>query len=333
MKIKAKLIILIFPIFFLVFLAISLFLWWTINTKSPSNDPTKISFLIPKGKSASEVGSSLYKAGLIKSPLAFKIYVQVTDKSKKINTGEFELSKNMSLYEIVDRLGKGPVEIWLTIPEGLRREEVVEKVLVQLGVADVKFRTNFLTASKGLEGQLFPDTYLFAKDVSAERVVKVMNDIFEKKFVELTGSDGIRTKNEIVTMASIIERETKTDEERPVVAGILWKRLDTDGWLIQADASVQYAVASAKCSANSKCQNWWPILTKTDLEINSPFNTYKNKSLPPAPIANPGLSSLKAAINPVPSEYWFYIHDTKGAIHYGKSIEEHRANIAKYLGK
>jgi len=332
MKTKAKFAVLTIPVFLLTFLLILFFAWWTINVKAPSANQEKISFLIPKGRSAGEVGSSLYKAGLIKSPLAFKIYVQATDKSKKINTGEFELSKNMNLYEIVDRLGKGPVEIWVTVPEGLRREEVVEKIMPQLGISDEGFRDSFLAASKGLEGQLFPDTYLFPKDVTAERVVKVMNDTFEKKYAGLVGgSESFRAKNEIVTMASIIERETKTDEERPVVAGILWKRLDADGWLIQADASVQYAVANAKCA--NKCQNWWPILTKEDLEVASAYNTYKNKSLPPAPIANPGLSSLRAVMNPTASQYWFYIHDSSGAIHYGKTIEEHNANISKYLGK
>jgi UPF0755 protein len=125
-------------------------------------------------------------------------------------------------------------------------------------------------------------------------------------------------------MASIIERETKTNEERPVVAGILWKRLEND-WPLQVDATLQYAIANS--------ETWWPILTKEDLEINSSYNSYKFTVLPPTPIASPGLSSIKASANPQDSDYWFYIHDPEAQIHYAETIEEHNNNIRKYLGK
>lgn len=136
--------------------------------------------------------------------------------------------------------------------------------------------------------------------------------------------------NEIITLASIVERETKTDEERPLVAGILIKRLK-DGWPLQVDASVQYAVATKNCKVFGAECKWWPILSKEDMSINSPFNSYKFKGLPPHPIANPGLSSIKAVIYPKESDYWFYLHDKSGKIYFAKTTEEHKENIRKYL--
>src|SRR5581483_2493272 len=118
--------------------------------------------------------------------------------------------------------------------------------------------------------------------------------------------------------ASIIERETKSEEERPIVAGILLKRINA-GWPLQADATIQYALG-----------NWDPV-NADDLKIQSPYNTYLNTGLPPTPICNPGLSSINAAKNPTQSNYWYYLHDKDGQIHYATTIDEQNANIAKYL--
>jgi UPF0755 protein len=151
-----------------------------------------------------------------------------------------------------------------------------------------------------------------------------MTDTFSAKTSGLTPKGSNLTFVEAVTLASIIERETKTDAERPIVAGILINRLNA-GMPLQVDAAVQYAIGTSK--------DWWPILGLTDLKINSPFNTYKFAGLPPAPIANPGLSSLKAAFAPTATSYWYYIHDSTGQIHYAKTLAEHNANIAKFLGR
>ena len=140
-----------------------------------------------------------------------------------------------------------------------------------------------------------------------------------------------RSKEEIIIMASIIERETKGKEERPIVAGILWKRLETPGWLMQVDATNQYAVANSECSSKVRCDNWWRILTKEDLEIDSFYNTYKYKALPPAPISNPGFSSIEAALYPQETNFWFYLHDPEGEIHFAQTLQEHNKNIRVYL--
>lgn len=305
--------------------------WFKSNMQPVSTSNEKVSFVVAKGKSASQIGEELYKRHLIKSRLVFKLYVQFFDKSKSINAGEFELSPSMSVSEIVSALGKGPKELWVTIPEGLRKEEVVEKIITSLEMDEEKkniFREEFLSLAKDSEGYLFPDTYLFPRNVQAKAVYDKLKSTFNQKYEGevVLPKDSNHTKSEIVIIASILERETKAASEKPVVAGILWKRIE-NGWPLQVDASVQYAVANLK-----KGDSWWPVLTLDDLNINSSYNTYKFKGLPPAPICNPGSASLKAAANPQDSEYWFYIHSPDGQIHFAKTSEEHSSNVRKYLG-
>jgi len=300
---------------FVPLLAIILFIFgsiWFYQKATPvsSNNEFK-DFLIVKGSGASLVGNNLYKEGLIKSPLAFKIYIQITNKSGKIQAGEYRLTPSFSLFQLVEELGKGPSEIWVTIPEGLRREEIALRFKDSLG-RDELFVKEFLSSSEDNEGYLFPDTYLFPKTVSAPNVVKKMVSTFESKTSDLD-----LTRNQII-LASLIERETRTNAERPVVAGILNNRLDI-GMALQVDATLQYAKG-----------DWGQILV-SDKGIDSPFNTYKYPGLPPAPIANPGLSSLKAAVNPEESDYFYYLHDSKGQIYYAKTLSEHNENIRKYL--
>lgn len=316
------------------------YLWWGKNSRAVGTSDVGVRFVIPKGWSATQIGNSLYDKNLIKHPLAFKFYVQLTGKTRDMKPGEFTLSSNMNLISIIEKLMEGPDELWVTVPEGLRREEIVEEFIEDLemdGTRASEFRDQFLSLSVDHEGYLFPDTYLFPRDVGATMVVNKMIDTFDEK-VEGEISQGIDTskysKNQIITMASIIERESRENSERSTVAGILWKRLESEGWLLQADATVQYAVASLKCKRlSAECVDWWPILTRDDLEIDSPYNSYKFKPLPPTPIASPGLGSIEAAVFPTESSYWFYIHDPDGQIHFAKTLSEHNSNVRKYLGK
>lgn len=329
------------PLFILVgiILFIFCFIYWFKNETSPfSQDTHKTAFVVEKGKTASEVGTLLFQNKLIKNKLAFKIYVQFFDKSQNINAGEFELSPSMSVSEIVDTLGRGAKELWVTIPEGLRKEEIAERIVKGLELDEAKsntFKSEFLSLSKSSEGYLFPDTYLFPRESTAkfvfDRLTQTFNQKFEKDVLPLL--DKKYSKSDVVIMASILERETKGDEEKPVVAGILWKRIESD-WPLQVDATVQYGLSNSKLSAKIiSVDEWWPVLTLDDLDINSPYNTYKFKGLPPAPISNSGLKSLQAAAKSTPSEYWFYIHDSDGVIHYAKTSQEHAANVRNYLGK
>lgn len=334
---KIKKFLFLIPFIFIVFsFLISALFWWRANSLPVSTDSDSQDFLVVKGKGASQIGEELKEQGLIKSPLAFKIYVQVSGKSKKILSGQFKISPGLSLIQVVDSLTKPPAELWVTIPEGLRREEVVERFIKALALNTseaISFREEFLEASKGQEGFLFPDTYLFPRTASGRAVALRMMNIFKIKYDELEKEGVSLDDNEVVTLASIIERETRTDEERPVVSGILLNRLEI-GMGLQADATVQYAVATDNCQLKTEnCPNWWPILTRDDLSINSPYNSYKFRGLPPGPIANPGLSSLKAALNPEDSDYLYYLHEDDGTIHYAKTLEEHNDNVRRFLGK
>jgi len=280
------------------------------------------------------VGKELYEAGLIRSGFAFKLYIQVRELTRKIMPGEYRIPGNVGLSEVVEILMEGPVEMWVTIPEGLRREQIPERFIDALGLeGDVaeEFYAQFMRASEGKEGYLFPDTYLFPADVSAAESVRKMSDTFDVKFGNRykNGVGGL-SLDEIVVLASIIERETVGEEERPVVAGIYLKRLDA-GWSMDADATLQYAIASERCGRARESCEWWGGVLSSDKEVDSPYNTYRYAGLPPGPIASPGLVSLEAVTNPVESEYWFYLHDAEGKIHYAKTLEEQSENIRKYL--
>lgn len=319
-----KILLIILPVILLA--CLSMF-WWNSVIKPVSTDNQTVDFLITKGSSAQLIANRLEEAKLIRSSLAFRFYVKVTGIAKKIQAGEYSLSPSYSLYKLTDLLTKGPSELWVTIPEGTRREETAVKFATTLGKKDKDtFYKEFISASSGKEGYLFPDTYLFPKTASATAIVKKMLQVFNSK----TESQNLTITSETVIFASIVERETLTDAERPVVAGILAKRLK-NRWPLQADATIQYLTGSARCSKDVFNCKWWEPPTKADLEIKSPYNTYRSAALPPYPICNPGLASLKAAAEPTQSEFWFYLHDAKGVIHYARTIEEHNANITKYL--
>ena len=295
---------------FLLFLVIVFgFIYTKTLFLAPSKDSQVVGFMVDKGSSITKIANNLQKEGLIKNALVFRYYIQITGVQNKIQPGEFELSRNLSVNQIIEKLKKGPTEVLVTIPEGLRREEIAEKYKTALNKDEV-FVKEFLLLTTGKEGYLYPDSYLFPKEATATQIVNRMTETFDKKVKDVTYKQLI--------VASLLERETFADSEKALVAGIIYKRLEND-WPIQIDATLQYIKG-----------NWKPVYS-IDKELNSPFNTYKNLGLPPSPIANPGLSSILASISPEVSEYWYYIHDNDGKIHFGRTLEEHNANIAKYL--
>lgn len=300
---------LLIPLFILIVVSAGVFLYIQTLFLAPSNNSEKISFMINKGSSISLIGNNLEKAGLIKNSTVFRFYVQLTGVQNKIQAGEFDLSKNLTLNQIIEKLKKGPTEILITIPEGLRREEVAERYKVALK-KDESFVNEFLQLTNGKEGYLYPESYLFPKDASASQIVNRMLKTFDSKVKDVTF--------EQLIMASLLERETFSDSEKSIVAGILYKRIE-NGWPLQVDATLQYIKG-----------NWKPVYSQ-DKELVSPFNTYKNLGLPPSPICNPSLSSIEAAISPETSDYWYYIHDNEAKIHFAKTLEEHNLNINKYL--
>ena len=330
--------LLLSPFLLAIILVITAFTWWRINSQPLSVSSEKVTFVITKGSSVSQIGNKLKEREIIKSALAFKLYLQVSGNSKKIQAGEYELSADKSLSEIVKEFLNGPSQLWVTIPEGLRREEIALRYAEVLGKKDNEytlFVDEFLNLSSSKEGFLFPDTYLVPKDVSAQKVINLMINTFDSKIATLKSlvSDSSYSLDKIITVASLVERETKTDEERPLVAGVIYNRLDI-GMGLQIDATLQYALASSKMALSSRKLNeikFWETLTSEDKKMDSLYNTYKYNGLPPTPICSPGLSSIKAALEPEESDYLYYLHDLQGQVHFAMTLEEHNANIRKYL--
>lgn len=302
------------------------FLWWLNGTSAVnSKDKTTNIFVVEKGSGVREIANKLKAENLIKSPVVFFLLVKKEGLDSKIQAGDFRLSKSMTALEIAQNLTHGTLDIWVTIPEGKRAEEIADILQKSLPT----YQENWRDILVKNEGYLFPDTYLFPKDTDITTIVKLMTDTFENKYQQLTITSNL-TKNEIVVIASLIEREAKHSEDRPLVASVLYNRLNI-GMALQIDATVQYVIGTIKCS-NKKipCNYWVKNLTKDDLAFSSLYNTYKQPGLPPGPIANPGFAVLNAAANPAKTNYLYYISDKNGINRYGKTLEEHHANITKY---
>lgn len=314
-------------LFFLTILFIGsllLILWWRDATSAvDTNNQTPVMFEISQNQTIKEIASSLKRENLIKDQVAFFVYIRLSGIAPKIQAGNFRLSKSMNVYQISQALTHGTSDIWVTIIEGLRKEEVAQIFSQQMTIPEGEF----LKFAK--EGYMFPDTYLIPKNSSAEAIVEMIIANFDKKvspdIIEIGKQQGLNL-NEILTLASIIEREVKEDKDRVIVAGILLKRL-REGWPLQIDATIQYALGY-----QPKEKTWWKKeLTEEDLKIDSSYNSYINVGLPPGPISNPGLASITAVVKPQKSQYWYYISDLNGKIHYSETDEEHQANIDKYL--
>lgn len=298
---------------------------WFNEAVSPVNpqDTSPVIFVINQGDPIKSVASNLKKEGLIRDPLAFFILVKQKGVEKYIQAGDFRLSPSMSASEVIDELQHGTVDVWVTIPEGWRNEEIALLLARELSVPE----NEFLKLAE--EGYMFPDTYLIPRQASASGAAELMRRNFDKKVTEPLANDikaSSLSLHEIITMASLIEREAKHDEDRPIIAGILFNRLN-DNMVLNIDATLQYALGYQIAE-----KSWWKkSLTNEDKEVESPYNTYQFPGLPPGPIANPGLSSITAVLHPSDTEYYYYLADSEGVNHYAITLEEHNANIERYL--
>lgn len=306
------------------FLSLIVSYFWLVSPVA--NNVDKQVFVVYQGESTKQIAERLEKKGLVRSRYLFIAEVYRMGLTGKIQAGSFRLSKEMSVSQIAKILTEGRLDQWLTIIEGLRREQVALLVEEKLSIG----KDDFLLASRGKEGRLFPDTYLVPIGVSAEKLVSIMTNNFDVQIAKIENfQDNQYSQDQLVTIASLVEREAKKDGDRQLVAGIIKKRLE-NGWPLQIDASSQYAKATLVCQERDNC-DWWPSIGSADLKVSSPYNTYLNIGLPPGPICNPSLSSLRAAANPIDSEYWFYVSDLSGKIHFSETYQEHKDNVSKYL--
>lgn len=297
--------------------------WWNSQFAAVSSDKSTKIIVVEKGESFSKVTEELKKQNLIKSSWAFSLYAKQTGLGAKIQAGTFRLSPSMTAEQILKILSSQPLEHWITLLEGWRIEEIVEKLNSELGIQ----KSEFLKVAQ--EGYMFPDTYLFPKDYTPVQIAKRLKDNFDVKYPDdlkaKIKSLGL-TENQGVILASIVEREARSDEARKMVASILLKRFKI-GMGLNVDSTIQYILGY---QPNEK--SWWKkSITNEDKEINSPYNTYLYVGFPPTPICNPGLSSLQAVANAdLKTPYLYYYHDLKGVSHYAKTLEEHNENVANY---
>lgn len=296
--------------------------WWNIGLMPvDTTDKTEQMFVVPKGAGVKQIASNLKEKRLIKSPFIFYLLVKQLGIENNIQAGDFIFSSSMPASEIAKRLTHASIDVWVTIPEGKRAEEVADILQSILPSYDESFRTELVKH----EGYLFPDSYLVPKDTGVNQIITQMRGNFDAKYETIPSFTTTYTKEQIVTLASIIEREAITDDEKPVIAGIFVNRL-SEGMPLQADATIQYAKGKRAFS-----NQWWdPVLIEEYRSVNSKYNTYLYSGLPPGPISNPGLEALKAAANPEKSEYFYYLHDKTQTIRYAKTLEQHNENIRRY---
>jgi UPF0755 protein len=241
---------------------------------------------------------------------------------KKLIAGDYLLDKKEGPADLAFRITKGHFHLntfKATIPEGWSVTQIGEYLKTNLISFD---KSKFIKLAKEKEGYLFPDTYFISPTIKPEDMIKKMTDNFDLKIKSVTAlSTSTKTLKEIIIMASILEEEARTTESRRMVSGILWKRISL-GMPLQVDSTFLYINGKTTYE-----------LTLEDLKINSPYNTYQYKGLPPGPISNPGLDAINAALNPIKSKYIYFLSSKSGTMHYATTFEEHKKNKELYLNK
>lgn len=300
-----------------------IFLWWQngLQAVNPLDKSQKM-FVVPKGAGLRTIANDLKSQGLIRDPIVFFLEVKKLGVDGTIQAGDFKLSPSMSADEVIKTMTHGTEDIWVTIPEGKRSEEVAEILKKTMP----NYNDSWIAPLQAKEGYLFPDTYLFPRNADINTIISIMNDNFNKKYaIAKTQETTPITESDAVILASILEREGRSGQDMRNIASVLENRYSI-GMALQVDATIQYALGYQPTE-----QTWWKkSLTTADLHIDSPYNTYLNPGLPPTPISNPGLESLEAALNPANTNYLYYISDKNGTLHFAATLDQHNANIRKY---
>lgn len=287
------------PLFYTLGIIFFLLLFYCLFLAAPKAFPAGTIVKIEEGESLRSVSLNFKNENIIRSRILFEAFVILFGGDKNVKEASYYFESKLPVFEVARRISKGEhhlAPIVVTIPEGFTNTEMADTFKRELPNFN---ETKFLISTKDLEGYLFPDTYFFMNTDTEVEVLKSLQSNYEKKVAPLRGYISLlkKTEQQIITMASIIEGEAKGDTDRPIISGILWKRLNM-GMALQVDVAPE---------------------------------TYERKGLPNNPVDNPGLSSILAAIHPEKSAYLYYLHDKNGVIHYARTFIEHKANIQKYL--
>ncbi len=303
-------------------LALVLIFGYGILLRPPSTFPVGTTITIPSGATLSSIAADFEAKQVVRYGAVLRLTALFLGGEKSVNAGSYRFysPKNALSVSYAIMTGRfGIAYLRVVVPEGATNQSIAD-LLPQIKFSSFD-REAFLTQTKPLEGYLFPDTYFFPTTVTAGEVIAAMQRNFLVKITELDGeiqSSG-RSLSELIIMASLLEKEARTPQVRRTIAGILWKRLAI-GMPLQVDAVFGYIRGRPTYSP--------PI---ADLSIESPYNTYRYKGLPPGAIGNPGLEAIRAAATPIETIYLYYLSDHSGVMHYGATLEEHKRNRAKYL--
>lgn len=294
-------------------------------------DSTK-DIIVAQGSTFHDIASQLAATGIVGNETAFRVYAKMTNADTTAHAGEFRFAAHLTPAQVLAQLESGGAQVakWITIPEGFTAKQIAQR-LQDEGFGNARmYEQAFLQDSvavdgahtKNLEGFLFPSTYLIPNGASPKNVEDILTSQFRKELprdaLQKARAHGL-TVPQVVTLASLIEREAKADDERPLMAGVYYNRLER-GMPLEVDATIEYALPEHH-----------DIITYSDLKINSPYNSYLHAGLPPTPIANPGAASLEAAFNPKPSPFLYYVYKGNGHHAFARTLAEQNANIAKYL--
>jgi UPF0755 protein len=288
---------------------------------SPSQFPVHAIVHIPEGLTLTQAADLLADEQVIRSSSALSSIVILRRGEERVRAGDYFFDSPLTIFEVAHRIlvgDYGMLPVKVTIPEGATTYEMAKLYASKLGHFDEQ---TFLTLAENKEGYLFPDTYYFLPNASAAQVIDTMEQNFYHRIEPLEGliADFGKPLDEVLTMASLLEKEARTPVSRRTIAGILWNRIDAN-MPLQVDAVFGYI---------KKGDIYSPKFS--DLKVDSPYNTYKYKGLPPGPIANPSLASIRAAVTPIESSYLFYLSDRGGRMHYSTAYSQHLRYKRMYL--
>lgn len=301
---------------------------------SPVGGGSTVYVMIPKGSSAGSIGRLLEEKGIIRSAFGFRLLVRLSGKTSELKPGAYKLSPSMTPSQVLDKVAKGEVSArWVTFPEGFTVRQMADRLasdgfvdkdrFIELALHQGStFKTTFDHTGESLEGYLFPDSYLISSGATEEMIIEQMLKTFEEKVAMPLSADLNRsgwTWHDTVTLASLIEREARMPKDRRLISSVLRNRLKK-GMRLECDATVLYALGGHK-----------DRVLYRDLEVDSPYNTYRHAGLPPGPIANPGFACIKAALDPQQSDYLYYVARPDGSHIFTRTLDEH--NHARQIAR